>query len=59
MHNYKMPYPFKPGKVAVGKEVRGGESESCPPESTILTRTPEHRQAKGNKFHGFKQRGKI
>ena len=44
---------------SAGKEIRGGERETVPPESTILTRSKPHQEAMANKFHGFKQRGKV
>ena len=57
-HNYKMPYPFKPGKVHEYKETRGGESETVPPPSTILSRSSAN-QGRSEPFHGFKSRGKV
>ena len=58
MH-YEKPKCFTPKSVSVGKEVRGGESQSVPPKSTILTTSPEHKQAQGNPFKGFKSHGKV
>jgi len=51
--NYQKPKPFKPGSVAQKGEVRGGESEKAPAESTVLMRSSAD-MGRSEKFHGFK-----